>query len=108
MLRGASLIVDEFAPHRWIGPHAPQEWIADYDKNAKATGVTDGRVTYGKPTRTEIEGDLAYVIMPTVYLYNATRQAPGGERDKSRSCCIRSRRMEDAWIGMSGVEAASD
>lgn len=67
---GSILIVDEFAPHRWIGPHAPQEWIADYDKHAQATGVTDGRVTYGKPTRTEIEGDLAYVIMPTVYLYN--------------------------------------
>ena len=66
---GDITIVDEFAPHRWTGPHAAQEWAADYDKHAKATGVTDGKVTYGKPTRTEIEGDLAYVIMPTVYLY---------------------------------------
>jgi hypothetical protein len=26
-------------------------------------------VKYSPPTRTEIEGDLAYVIIPTVYLY---------------------------------------
>ena len=24
---------------------------------------------YGQPTRTEIEGDVAYVIVPTIYLY---------------------------------------
>ena len=27
---GDIAIVDEFAPHRWVGPHAPQEWAADY------------------------------------------------------------------------------
>ena len=43
--------------------------MSDYDKHAKATGVTGGKVTYGEPTRTEVEGDLAYVIIPTVYLY---------------------------------------
>jgi ketosteroid isomerase-like protein len=26
-------------------------------------------VTYGRPTRTEVEGDVAYVVKPTVYLY---------------------------------------
>jgi ketosteroid isomerase-like protein len=62
-------IIDEFAPHRWFGPHAPQDWAAAYDKNAQATGVTDGRVTYGTPTRIEIEGNVAYVVMPTAYLY---------------------------------------
>lgn len=62
-------IIDEFAPHRWYGPHAAQDWAAEYDKHARATGVTDGKVTYGAPTRTEVEGDVAYVVMPTVYLY---------------------------------------
>jgi ketosteroid isomerase-like protein len=62
-------IVDEFAPHRWTGPKAPQEWTAEYDKHAKATGVSEGLVKYGDPTRTEVEGDVAYVIVPTVYLY---------------------------------------
>ncbi len=66
---GDITIVDEFAPHRWIGPHAPQNWAADYDKHAQATGVSDGSVKYGSPTRTEIESDVAYVIIPTTYLY---------------------------------------
>ena len=66
---GDITIVDEFAPHRWMGPHAAQDWAADYDKHAQATGVSDGMVKYGAPTRTEIEGDAAYVIIPTTYLY---------------------------------------
>jgi ketosteroid isomerase-like protein len=66
---GDIAIVDEFAPHLWLGPHAPQDWAADYDKNAQATGLSDGIVKYGAPTRTEIEGDAAYVIVPMTYLY---------------------------------------
>lgn len=66
---GDVAIIDEFAPHRWLGPNAPQAWAADYDKHAKASGVSDGIVKYGEPTRTEIEGDVAYVIVPTVYTY---------------------------------------
>jgi hypothetical protein len=66
---GNITIVDEFAPHRWSGPNAAQEWVADYDRHAAATGVSDGLVKYQGPTRTEVEGDLAYVIVPTVYLY---------------------------------------
>ena len=66
---GDIVIVDEFAPHLWTGPHAPQQWAADYDKHAQATGVSDGTVKYGAPTRTEVEGDVAYVVVPTTYLY---------------------------------------
>ncbi len=62
-------IVDEFAPHRWSGPKAPQDWADAYVKHATATGVTDGMVKYGAPARAEIEGDVAYVIVPTIYLY---------------------------------------
>lgn len=42
---GEISIVDEFAPHRWIGPKAPRAWAADYAKHAAATGVTDGHVS---------------------------------------------------------------
>ena len=67
--KGDISIIDEFAPHHWNGPHAAQDWAAAYDKHAQATGVTDGLVKYSAPTRTEIEGDQAYVVMPTEYLY---------------------------------------
>lgn len=81
--KGNISIVDEFAPHQWIGPTAPQKWAADYDKNAKATGVTDGLVTYSAPNRMEIEGNSGYVIMPTVYLYKLKGQ-PRKKRARSR------------------------
>jgi SnoaL-like domain len=66
---GEITIVDEFAPYIWTGTEAAHQWADAYDKHAKATGVTEGNVTYGKLTRTEVDGDVAYVIMPTVYLY---------------------------------------
>lgn len=66
---GAITIVDEFAPHIWSGPDAAHQWADAYDKHTQATGVTDGKVTYGQPTRAEVERDVAYVVMPTVYLY---------------------------------------
>jgi len=66
---GEITIVDEFAPHIWSGPDAAHQWAEAYDKHAQATGVTDGMVAYGKPTRTEVDGDVAYVVMPTVYNY---------------------------------------
>jgi len=70
--KGEISIIDEFPPHRWVGAKAAQNWAADYDTHAKATGVADGSVSYGKPTRSEIEGDAAYVIIPTVYTYKQT------------------------------------
>lgn len=67
--QGDIQIIDEFAPHSWHGPHAAQDWAAEYDRHAQTTGVTEGKVTYEAPTRTEVEGDVAYVVMPTLYLY---------------------------------------
>jgi hypothetical protein len=66
---GTITIIDEFAPHRWVGPNAAHEWAADYDKHATATGVTDGVVKYDAPTRSVIDGDTAYVIIPALYSY---------------------------------------
>lgn len=62
-------ITDEFAPFHWSGPNAAHAWADGYDKHANASGVTDGVVKYGEPTRTETEGNLAYVVIPTTYLY---------------------------------------
>jgi hypothetical protein len=66
---GDIVIVDEFAPHLWLGSHAAQDWAADYEKHAQAAGVSDGSVKYGAPTRVEVEGSVAYVVIPTIYNY---------------------------------------
>src|SRR5438045_9320313 len=48
---GDIVIVDEFPPHRWVGPQAAHEWAADYDKHAQATGVSDGTVKRSEERR---------------------------------------------------------
>jgi uncharacterized protein (DUF1800 family) len=62
-------IIDEFTPHIWIGPKAPQSWAADFDKHAAADGITDPIVKLGKPIRVEADGKTAYVVLPAVYTY---------------------------------------
>jgi len=76
---GDVAIIDEFAPHFWAGPKAPQNWAADYEKNAAAEGVSDGRVSYGKPTVVNVEGDAAYVTLPTTYTYKSHGAATSEE-----------------------------
>jgi hypothetical protein len=72
---GDIAIIDEFAPHRWVGPNAAHKWAAAYDKHAAAAGVSDGHVSYGEPTRIEVEAALAYVVVPTVYTYKERGKA---------------------------------
>jgi hypothetical protein len=72
---GTITIVDEFPPHRWVGPKAAETWAADFDKFSKANGVTDANVKYGDPTRSEVSAKAAYVIVPTVYTFKEKGQA---------------------------------
>jgi ketosteroid isomerase-like protein len=90
---GTITIVDEFAPHIWTGPNAAHEWSDAYNKHAQSTGVTDGKVTYRQPTRTEIEGDVAYVVMPAVYLY----KEHGKPLREEGQITVVLNRQADAW-----------
>ena len=62
-------IVDEFPPHEWHGPGACAMWAKDFDTDAKKNGITDGKVTIGKPRHVDIAGDRAYVVVPASYAY---------------------------------------
>ena len=62
-------IIDELPPYFWRGPKAFQSWSADLDSDAKKNGITEPGVTVSAPTRTERNGDQAYVIVPAVYSF---------------------------------------
>jgi hypothetical protein len=62
-------IFDEVPPFAWHGAKAFQEWSAALDAASKQAGITDQKVTIGAATRTEIDGDSAYVIVPATYTY---------------------------------------
>ena len=90
---GDIIIVDEIAPHSWSGPNAPQQWTADLEKHDAMMGVSDGVVKYDAPTRIETEADVAYVIVPTVYLYKE-RGKPMAEEAQMTFVL---RRQSGAW-----------
>ena len=66
---GEVSITDEFAPYHWNGRDAAQAWAQEYERNAKANGISNGHVGYGAPTRIERAGDRAYVVLPTQYSF---------------------------------------
>jgi len=67
---GADLtIIDEVPPYLWRGAQAFQTWSADLESDAKKRGITDPQVTIGAATRTETNGDQAYVVVPAVYTF---------------------------------------
>jgi len=63
------VIVDEFAPHLWTGKSAFATWSADFDKDAKAKGITEPMVTMDAPLVNTISGDVAYLVCPMTYIY---------------------------------------
>ena len=62
-------IIDEFPPYHWMGAGAFQAWGADFGADAQKHGMTDPKLTLGKPSRTDVSGDRAYVVMPVTFSY---------------------------------------
>ncbi len=65
----APSIVDEPPPHVWSGPGAFMAWAGDLQKDATAHEQSDSKVTLGKVSRQQIDGDTAYVVLPATYSY---------------------------------------
>ena len=105
--KGDISIIDEFAPYRWLGPNAAHGWADDFQKMSDAEGSTDGKVSYGKPRRTEIKGDTAYVIIPTVYTLQAERTADGRRRTDDLRPSLRRGCMEDRCMDLERSQATS-
>ena len=62
-------IMDEVPPFVWRGPKAFQTWSAALDADAKKRGITEPAVSISAPTRTESDGNQAYVVVPAVYTF---------------------------------------
>lgn len=75
-------IIDDVPPHEWHGPGACAKWFADWDTNAKKNGITDARVSIGKPRHADITGDHAYVVVPATYTYKLNGK-PVKEKDNT-------------------------
>jgi hypothetical protein len=60
-------IIDEFAPHSWMGPTACADWLKSFDANSKANAITDAVVTLGKQETLKVDGDRAYAVYAANY-----------------------------------------
>jgi ketosteroid isomerase-like protein len=87
-------IIDEVPPYIWQGPQALQSWSADLDKDAKVRGITDQAVTISAPTREEIRGDRAYVVVPAVYTFKER----GAAMRESAQFAVALRQGAGGWL----------
>jgi ketosteroid isomerase-like protein len=62
-------IVDEVPPFVWHGADAFKAWAGDLEGDAKKKGITEPHVSISPATRAEVDGDNAYVIVPSVYSF---------------------------------------
>jgi ketosteroid isomerase-like protein len=65
------VIIDEVAPFAWHGPQAFQNWAASLAAADAKAGNTNQKVVIGAPTRVEVDGTSAYVIVPATYSFTA-------------------------------------
>jgi len=62
-------IIDDFAPYAWQGANTCTEWAAALAAADKAGGITNEKVTLGKPWHVSVTGDRGYAVYPTHYSY---------------------------------------
>src|SRR5690242_19525796 len=65
----APSIIDEFPPHHWEGATAFNDWLAAFGADSTARKVTDSKLKPHVAKRLTVEGDHAYVVMPTDYTF---------------------------------------
>ena len=68
-------IVDEIAPYEWHGPGACGNWANDFGAYLKKNEMTDMIARLGKPRHLDIDGDRAYVVVPTSLTYKIKGKA---------------------------------
>lgn len=60
-------IIDDFPPHEWM---SCGQWWNAFVAFSKEDGDTKPVVTLGTPTHVDVKGNLAYVVVPTTYVYD--------------------------------------
>ena len=78
-------IIDNFAPHEWHGAGAYKAWSSDYETWAKADAITDGKLSNLSVTRSQVDGDSAYVVVKADFTFrkHGRRMIEPGEQAMS-------------------------
>jgi hypothetical protein len=60
---GDVVIIDGFAPHRWLGPNAQGRWWADAEIWAKDLGVLGEHISIQEIRHWQVVGNRAYAVI---------------------------------------------
>src|SRR5215831_17102954 len=60
---GEVVIIDGFAPFRWVGPDAQGQWWADAERWAKDLGVLSEQIIVEKVEHWQVVDTRAYVVL---------------------------------------------
>ena len=62
-------VTDEFAPYQWRGPGAFTAWLSGLSDWEKARGRTGDNMKVLSVTRSDVDGDTAYVVTHMLYSF---------------------------------------
>jgi hypothetical protein len=65
----APSIIDDVPPHQWQGADAFEHWSAADNAEMQQDGITAPGVKIKAPSQFQLDGDSAYVVVPTVYSF---------------------------------------
>ncbi len=66
---GPQAVIDDFAPHRWVGAGAIKAWYADFAVFCRKQGITQPWVKAGPASHVEQDASHAYVVIPAVFTF---------------------------------------
>jgi ketosteroid isomerase-like protein len=64
-----AIVVDDFAPYRWTGPHAAREWWTAIDALFAKAGIAHVRAVASAVTQYSVSPNAAYVVVPLSVSY---------------------------------------
>lgn len=87
-------ITEDVAPYRWQGPGAGAQWLLAMWENGQRAGLANIAMTLGVPTRVEVSGDHAYVVLPGALTFEMGGQP---HRDDG-TLTFALQKSEGAWL----------
>lgn len=87
-------ITEDVPPYRWHGPEAGARWLLAMWENGQRAGLANIAMTLGAPTRVEVSGDHAYVVVPGALTFDMGGQP---QRDDG-TLTFALQKSGDAWL----------
>ena len=70
-VEGDVTIIDKVVPFIWKGPTALADWMLSMTLYFEERDIRDGSIIYRSPVAKLVDGDQAYVVVPTVWSYKS-------------------------------------